>query len=117
VILINYLRKEDFARRKDYPTAEIMRTDVTGLVLQMKRLDREDFEEFELIKSKNSKPNVRIIFAIDTSQDPNAIASDGSITEIGKRMAELPVNHHLARMIVEANENVAQGKKLIICCQ
>lgn len=104
----NLFTKEDYESRQDYPTPEMKRKDLTDVVLRMKRSKIQNIHDIDLL----SEPidNRRVTFAEQALRKLGALNADGTLSEIGERMDVLPLDFHLARMIVEA-ERKGRGVK------
>ncbi len=85
--------------RPDFDVPEIKRTDLAGTVLKMKRLGIDDILNFRFIDPPEKN---QIRKAVATLKVLGALDDDENITPIGRVMANLPLDPHLARMIVEA---------------
>jgi HrpA-like RNA helicase len=88
-------------QRPQYDIPEILKTDLAGTVLKMKRLGIEDILNFKFIdqpKPANLRKaihNLKILGALDDNEN---------ITGIGRIMANLPLDPHISRMVIEANK-------------
>lgn len=96
--------------REEYSVPEIQRSILDKVVLQLTTigLDAEKLEFFHQ-PSKNS-----ISAAKMTLSKLGAIDESGNITEIGEKMAKIPVSARLSRMIVEAEKYEATEQVIII---
>jgi len=86
--------------RPDFDVPEIKRTDLAGTVLKMKRLGIEDILNFRFIDPPDK---IQIRRAISTLKVLGALDDEENITSIGRVMANLPLDPHLARMVIEAD--------------
>ncbi|KAI7741710.1 hypothetical protein M8C21_026510 [Ambrosia artemisiifolia] len=82
---------------------EIQRSSLAGSVLYLKSLDLPDIDilKFDFLDPpsfESLQDALKQLFLID------AIDENGTITSIGKTMAELPLEPSLARTLIEANE-------------
>ncbi|PWA36213.1 RNA helicase family protein [Artemisia annua] len=82
---------------------EIQRSSLAGSVLYLKSLDLPDidilkFDFLDAPSSESLQDALKQLFLID------AIDENGTITNIGKTMAELPLEPSLARTLIEANK-------------
>ncbi len=91
--------KKDYDGRPLYTTEEILRTDLSEVVLRMAELGISDFESFDFL-SPPSQDGIRS--AVETLSLLDALDEDRRLTEIGKRMCHFPILPKHARMIVEA---------------
>ncbi|GJR33622.1 kinase-like domain-containing protein, partial [Tanacetum coccineum] len=83
---------------------EIQRSSLAGSVLYLKSLDLPDIDilKFDFLDApspESLQDALKQLFLID------AIDANGTITNIGKTMAELPLEPSLARTLIEANKN------------
>ena len=91
--------KNDYAIRPLYGTEEILRTDLSEVVLRMSELGIFDYEHFPFItKPKNSA----IQSAEQTLRFINAIDAKRRLTSIGTLMVKFPLLPRHSRVIVEA---------------
>ncbi|KZV39977.1 hypothetical protein F511_15639 [Dorcoceras hygrometricum] len=87
----------------DVTIPEIQRSSLAGTVLYLKSLDLPDIDilKFDFLDSPSAESledALRQLYLID------AINEDGSITSLGRTMAELPLEPSLSRTLIEANE-------------
>ncbi len=93
--------ENDFNSRQEFQTPEIQRSSLAHVVLMMKKISIEDVKSFEFI----DPPEVKALEqAIETLKTLGALDEDERITNIGETMAELPLEPHIARMIIEADK-------------
>jgi ATP-dependent helicase HrpA len=93
-----YTRK-DYEARPMYTLEEIMRTDLSEVVLRMAELGVRDFESFDFLTPPGQEG---IRAAVQTLQLLDALDEDRQLTETGKMMCRFPILPKHARMIVEA---------------
>ncbi|KAA8528994.1 hypothetical protein F0562_033518 [Nyssa sinensis] len=87
----------------DATVPEIQRSSLAGSVLYLKSLDLTDIDilKFDLLdppSSESLEDALKQLYLID------AIDENGSITRVGRTMAELPLEPSLSRTLMEANE-------------
>jgi ATP-dependent helicase HrpB len=90
--------RADFEARPQHETPEIARTDLSETVLALAAsgvLDRRHFPFFE------APPLPALDAAERLLLDLGALAADGSLTTLGRRMLVFPVHPRLARALVE----------------
>lgn len=92
--------QSEYDNRPDYPTPEMKRTDLTDVVLLLKRRGIHDAGQFPVLSSPLDPK--KIAYAHEKLAILGAYNPDQTLSHIGKRMAELPVDYHLARMVAEA---------------
>ncbi|XVF02692.1 hypothetical protein REPUB_Repub04eG0196400 [Reevesia pubescens] len=87
----------------DVTVPEIQRSSLAGTVLYLKSLDLPDIDilKFDFLdppSSESLEDALKQLYLID------AIDENGSITSIGRTMAELPLEPSLSRTLIQANE-------------
>ncbi len=91
--------EEDFKDRMLYSTEEILRTDLSEVVLRMSDLAIYDYEHFPFItRPKNSA----ITSAEDTLRFIGAIDENRHLTTVGSLMCKFPLLPRHSRVLVEA---------------
>ena len=100
-IAIRLYSEEDFLRRPEFTEPEILRTDLAAVLLQMAVLGLGDIEEFPFLTPPD-KRGVRDGLALLT--ELGAIDRSGSVTRVGRRIARLPLDPRLGRMLIAADE-------------
>jgi ATP-dependent helicase HrpA len=110
-VCIRLYAEEDFAQRPAYTDPEILRTNLASVILQMKSLRLGDIQEFPFL----DPPDYRMIKdGLQTLHELGAIDENNELTEIGRRMAWLPIDPRLSRMILEAAREQCIDEVLII---
>jgi ATP-dependent helicase HrpA len=110
-ICIRLYAEDDFAARPEYTDPEIVRTNLASVILQMTAARLGDIETFPFIDPpdrRNIKDGLQLLHEL------GALAEDGRITALGRRLVQLPVDPRLARMIVAAGENGCVREVLVI---
>jgi ATP-dependent helicase HrpA len=91
--------KQDFDRRPLYTLEEILRTDLSEVVLRMSELGIRDFESFDFL----SPPGKTGIFgAVETLNLLGALKEDNSLSTVGQMMALFPLLPRHSRILIEA---------------
>ena len=91
--------QRSFDDRPAFTEEEILRTDLTEVVLRMADLGIDDFEGFDFI-STPGRPHIRA--AVDSLRWLGALDDGRHLTEIGCQMVLFPILPRLSRIIVEA---------------
>jgi len=91
--------KKDLEGRPMYTMEEILRTDLSEVVLRMAELGIQDFESFDFL-SPPGQEGIRA--AVETLQMLDALDDERNLTETGKMMCKFPILPKHARMIVES---------------
>lgn len=99
-VCIRLYSEADFAARPRYTDPEILRTNLAAVILQMAALNLGDIEGFPFL----DPPDRRAIRdGVQLLQELGAFDADVRITDIGRRLAQLPVDPRLGRMILQAD--------------
>ena len=91
--------RRSFEDRPPFTEEEILRTDLTEVVLRMADLGIDDFEGFDFI-SPPGRRHIRA--AVDSLRWLGALDDGRRLTGVGKQMVLFPTLPRLARVIVEA---------------
>ncbi|MFF5252259.1 ATP-dependent RNA helicase HrpA [Streptomyces leeuwenhoekii] len=115
-ICIRLYSEEDFEARPEFTDAEILRTNLASVILQMTAAGLGDIEKFPFIDPpdhRNIRDGVQLLQelgALDPAQkDPRK-----RLTETGRKLAQLPVDPRLARMVLEADKNGCVREVMVI---
>ena len=83
----------------EHTKPEIMRSDLSSVVLTMKKMGIENVHDFDFIDKPRSSDYDD---TLRTLTHLGALDEKGNITALGERMADIPVEPHLARMLISA---------------
>ncbi|WP_234538879.1 ATP-dependent RNA helicase HrpA [Streptomyces shenzhenensis] len=115
-ICIRLYSEDDFVSRPEFTDAEILRTNLASVILQMTAAGLGDIEKFPFIDPpdhRNIRDGVQLLQelgAIDPAEkDPRR-----RLTETGRKLAQLPVDPRLARMVLEADKNGCVREVMVI---
>jgi ATP-dependent helicase HrpA len=98
-ICIRLYSHDDYLARPEFTEPEILRTNLSAVMLQMMTLNLGDIEDFPFIEPPDEK---MIRDGKNTLHEVNALDKAGKLTEIGKQLAKLPTDPKLARMLLAA---------------
>jgi len=110
-VCIRLYSEEDYNSRAAFTDPEIQRTNLAAVVLQMLTLGLGEVEAFPFIDPPDSRM-VRDGYKL--LEELGAVAADGTLTNVGRRMARLPVDPRLARMIMAAADSGCLAQILVI---
>ncbi|MFW1677043.1 ATP-dependent RNA helicase HrpA [Pontibacter sp. JAM-7] len=110
-ICIRLYSEADFTARPDYTDAEIRRTNLAAVILQMLALKLGDIADFPFIDPPDSR---FINDGFKLLQELGAVDDRRRMTRVGHLLSRLPVDPRLGRMIVEAAQNNCLREVLII---
>ncbi|MFI0217369.1 ATP-dependent RNA helicase HrpA [Streptomyces lydicus] len=115
-ICIRLYSEDDFLSRPEFTDAEILRTNLASVILQMTAAGLGEIEKFPFIDPpdrRNIKDGVDLLSelgALDTKQkDPRK-----RLTPMGRKLSQLPVDPRLARMVLEADRNGCVREVMVI---
>ena len=127
-IAIRLYSQSDFEARPEYTEPEILRTSLASVILQMAALGLgavEDFPFLDAPDSRQVRSGLQLLTEIGAIE-PAAAAPTRSddapergrrgprLTEIGRRLARLPIDPRLGRMLLEAGELGCVGEVMVI---
>jgi ATP-dependent helicase HrpA len=110
-ICIRLYSEADFAARPEFTDPEILRTNLASVMLQMAALRLGDIARFPFLDPPDRR-SVRDGAALLV--ELGAFDGDGAITELGRRLARLPVDPRLGRMILAAEQENCVREVLVI---
>ena len=110
-VAIRLYSERDFQARPRFTEPEILRTNLASVILQMAAIGLGDIERFPFVDPPDRRS---IRDGIALLQELGAFAADGVITDLGRRLAQLPVDPRVARMIVQAEREGCVREILII---
>ncbi|MFE5190986.1 ATP-dependent RNA helicase HrpA [Streptomyces sp. NPDC056628] len=106
-ICIRLYSEDDFLARPEFTDAEILRTNLASVILQMTAAGLGDIEKFPFIDPpdhRNIRDGVQLLQELG-ALDPAQKDVRKRLTETGRKLAQLPVDPRLARMVLEADRN------------
>jgi ATP-dependent helicase HrpA len=99
-ICIRLYTEEDFLERPPFTDPEILRTNLASVILQMAAIGLGRVEDFPFLDPPDKR---QIRDGIRLLEELGALDAAGRLTKVGRRLAELPVDPRMARMVVEAD--------------
>ncbi len=109
-ICIRLYSEADFESRPEFTDPEILRTNLASVILQMAAIGLGDVPKFPFIDPPDAR---NISDGLTLLAELNAF-KDGRITGLGRKLARLPVDPRIGRMILEAERNGCVREVLII---
>jgi ATP-dependent helicase HrpA len=101
-IAIRLYSEEDFLARPAFTDPEIQRTNLAAVILQMHALKLGDIEAFPFVEPPDGR------FVRDgqrTLRELGALSDEGTLTDTGRRLAKLPLDPRLGRMLLAGGED------------
>ncbi|MEU3890592.1 ATP-dependent RNA helicase HrpA [Streptomyces sp. NPDC029041] len=115
-ICIRLYSEDDFNARPEFTDAEILRTNLASVILQMTAAGLGDIEKFPFIDPpdhRNIRDGVQLLQELN-ALDPAQKDPRKRLTETGRKLAQLPVDPRLARMVLEADRNGCVREVMVI---
>ncbi|MGE4113832.1 MAG: ATP-dependent RNA helicase HrpA [Candidatus Nanopelagicales bacterium] len=112
-IAIRLYSEEDFLARPEFTEPEILRTNLASVILQMTALGLGDVERFPFVEPPDSR---QIRDGVDLLRELGALepGTELRLTEVGRRLARLPLDPRLGRMVLEAETQGCVAEVLVI---
>ncbi len=110
-ICIRLYAEDDYEARESFTTPEIQRSNLAGVILQLAVLGWGPIEEFPFLQAPQPRA-VKDAYA--QLRELGAITKNGTLKPLGKKMATLPLDPHVAAMILEAQKQGALREVKII---
>ncbi|BBC34475.1 ATP-dependent helicase HrpA [Streptomyces graminofaciens] len=115
-VCIRLYSEDDFLARPEFTDAEILRTNLASVILQMTAAGLGDIEKFPFIDPpdhRNIRDGVQLLQELG-ALDPAQKDVRKRLTEMGRKLSQLPVDPRLARMVVEADKNGCAREVMVI---
>ncbi|MDH6629831.1 ATP-dependent helicase HrpA [Streptomyces sp. LBL] len=115
-VCIRLYSEEDFDARPEFTDAEILRTNLASVILQMTAAGLGDIEKFPFIDPpdhRNIRDGVQLLQELG-ALDPSEKDARKRLTQTGRKLAQLPVDPRLARMVLEADKNGCVREVMVI---
>jgi ATP-dependent helicase HrpA len=116
-ICIRLYSEDDFAGRPEFTEPEILRTNLASVILQMAAIGLGDVASFPFVDppdARNVKDGVALLEELG-ALDPSAAADDRKrLTPLGRKLAQLPLDPRLGRMVIEAERNGCVRELMVI---
>ncbi|WP_431886007.1 ATP-dependent RNA helicase HrpA [Micromonospora wenchangensis] len=115
-ICIRLYDEQDFASRPEFTDPEILRTNLASVILQMTAIGLGDLAAFPFIDPpdrRNVTDGVNLLHELG-ALDPAETDPARRLTPLGRRLAQLPVDPRLARMVIEGERNGCATEVLVI---
>ena len=110
-IAIRLYSEEDFEARAEFTDPEILRTNLASVILQMTSLGLGDLGRFPFVEPPDRR---NVTAGRQLLEELNALSADERLTKIGRRLARLPIDPRLGRMILEAERLGCLREVLVI---
>jgi ATP-dependent helicase HrpA len=103
--------EDDYALRPAHTDPELLRVGLAGVILQMKALGLGPIEGFPFL---DPPPKRAVDEGRRVLEELGAVDDDGELTDLGKKLARLPLDPRLGRMLLAGEEHGALAEVLVI---
>lgn len=113
-ICIRLYDEQDFLSRPEFTDPEILRTNLASVILQMTALDLGNISAFPFIEppeQKHIKDGIRLLEELGAIYNKKGTYH---LTDIGRVLAQLPIDPRLAKMLLEARKHSCIKEIMII---
>ncbi len=118
-VAIRLYDEEDFLARPEFTDPEILRTNLASVILQMASLGLGDIARFPFVEPPDRR---QVTAGLQLLEELGALVPAGSgrdsgrpkLTKLGRRLARLPIDPRLGRMILEAEQLDCLREVLVI---
>ncbi|GAB3906652.1 ATP-dependent RNA helicase HrpA [Kibdelosporangium lantanae] len=109
-ICVRLYTEDDFDARPEFTDPEILRTNLASVILQMTAAGLGDIAAFPFIDPPDRR---NIADGVNLLQELGALGDNG-LTQLGRKLAQLPVDPRLARMVLAADRNGCVREVMVI---
>ncbi|AEH10822.1 MULTISPECIES: ATP-dependent RNA helicase HrpA [Protofrankia] len=128
-ICIRLYSEDDFDARPRFTDPEILRTNLASVILQMTALGLGDMADFPFIDPPDSRSIsdgvllLRELGAVETASAPEQSGKPAApdragarmrLTPLGRKLAQIPLDPRLARMVLAAGDNGCVREVMVI---
>ncbi|MFF2330375.1 MULTISPECIES: ATP-dependent RNA helicase HrpA [unclassified Streptomyces] len=120
-ICIRLYSEDDFLTRPEFTDPEILRTNLASVILQMTAANLGDIEKFPFIDPpdhRNIRDGIQLLQELGALEQDEKSAREGKkgqhLTDLGRKLSQLPVDPRLARMVIEADRNGCVREVMVI---
>ncbi|PQO94900.1 ATP-dependent RNA helicase HrpA [Massilia phosphatilytica] len=110
-VCIRLYEEDDFLQRQKFTDPEILRSSLAAVILRMKSLHLTDVETFPFVEPPQGRA---IADGYQLLQELGAVDDANELTAMGRKLAKLPLDPRVGRMILAAVDNVCLTEMLII---
>lgn len=110
-IAIRLYSEEDYLARPEFTDPEILRTNLASVILQMAALQLGDIARFPFVEPPDRR---QVQAGVQLLEELDAVRPGLKLTRTGRRLARLPIDPRLGRMILEAERLGCVREVLVI---
>jgi len=114
-ICIRLYDEADFTQRSAFTEPEILRTNLASVILQMEALGLGEVAAFPFVDPPDARAVADGVALLEElgALDPSPVDPRKRLTPLGRRLAQLPVDPRLGRMILEAGR-LGCGREVLV---
>jgi ATP-dependent helicase HrpA len=109
-VCIRLYSEEDFESRPRFTEPEVQRTNLASVILQMTALGLGDVGAFPFVDPPDRRA---VADGVALLSELRAL-ENGTLTQVGRTLAQLPIDPRLGRMVLEAERNGCLHEVLVI---
>ena len=116
-ICIRLYSEENFLARPQFTEPEILRTSLAAVILAMASLNLGKVADFPFIDApdpRQVRDGEQLLYELGALSERSENAAGYRLTKLGKRLAKLPIDPRLARMLLEADRRGCVSEALVI---
>ncbi|HEX4867827.1 MAG TPA: ATP-dependent RNA helicase HrpA, partial [Acidimicrobiales bacterium] len=116
-VCIRLYSEEDLAGRPEFTEPEILRTNLASVILQMASLGLGDVAAFPFVEPPDHRAvndGVLLLEELGALDRSERSGSRVRLTKVGRRLARLPVDPRIGRMVLEAERHGCVAEVLVI---
>lgn len=105
-VCIRLYSEEDYAARPEFTEPEILRTNLASVILQMAEAGLGDITEFPFVEAPDAtqvRDGLRLLTELGAIRLGKHAHGTVRLTKAGRKLARLPVDPRLGRMLLEAD--------------
>jgi ATP-dependent helicase HrpA len=115
-VCIRLYAEDDFDSRPEFTEPEILRTNLASVILQMTAIGLGDVAAFPFVEAPDTaaiRDGYALLDELGALQ-PDESAGARRLTTIGRRLARLPIDPRLGRMVLEADRHGCVREVMVI---
>ncbi|MCC8365727.1 ATP-dependent RNA helicase HrpA [Xenorhabdus sp. PB61.4] len=116
-ICIRLYSEDDYLSRPEFTDPEILRTNLASVILQMTSIGLGDISAFPFVEApdkRNIQDGVRLLEELGAIDTESSIDGTYRLTQMGRQLAQLPIDPRLARMVLEARTQGCVREVMVI---
>jgi ATP-dependent helicase HrpA len=117
-ICVRLYSEEDFLARPEFTDPEVLRTNLASVILAMTSLGLGRIEAFPFVEPpdrRQIRDGVQLLEELGALEPPTAGEGRArTLTTLGRRLAQLPVDPRLGRMVLEAEKHGCVREVMVV---